>query len=57
MAASNHYRFGTRLRVEGVGVVTVEDRIGYGSDLDLFGPSESFCRQFGRRLLRVEVAQ
>jgi 3D (Asp-Asp-Asp) domain-containing protein len=55
MAASNTHPFGTRLLVEGVGEVTVEDRIGWGSDLDLFGPSEAFCRQFGRRHLRVEV--
>lgn len=55
MAASNSHRFGTRLLVEHVGVVTVEDRIGHGTDLDVFGPSESYCRRFGRKHLRVEV--
>ena len=57
MAASNRYPFGTHLRVEGIGVVTVEDRIGWGSSLDLFGPSEAYCRSFGRRHLRVEVVR
>lgn len=55
MAASNRHPFGTRLRVQGVGVVTVEDRIGHGSSLDIYGPSEQFCRHFGRQQLRVQV--
>lgn len=55
MAASNSYPFGTRLLVEHVGIVTVEDRIGHGTDLDLYGPSESYCRRFGRQHLRVQV--
>jgi 3D (Asp-Asp-Asp) domain-containing protein len=57
MAASNTYAFGTRLLVEGVGVVTVEDRIGWGTDLDLYGPSEAFCRRFGRKHLHVRVVR
>lgn len=55
MAASNRYPFGTRLRVEHVGVVTVQDRIGYGSDLDLFMDSRAACIMFGRRPLMVTV--
>ena len=55
MAASNRYPFGTRLRVERVGVVTVQDRIGHGSSLDLFFASRSACLRFGRQHLRVEV--
>jgi len=55
MAANNAYPFGTRLNVEGVGVVTVQDRIGHGSDLDLFFPSLPACLRFGRQQLRVRV--
>ena len=56
MAAANAYRFGTRLNIEGVGEVTVEDRSAPGAtDVDIYNPSESYCRQFGRRHLRVEV--
>ena len=55
MAASNRYPFGTRLRVESVGVVVVQDRIGHGSDLDLFYASRSACLRFGRQQLQVEV--
>lgn len=55
MAAGNRWPLGTRLLVEGIGVITVEDRIGWGSDLDIFRTSESECRQFGRRNLRVET--
>lgn len=57
MAASNRYPFGTRLRVEHVGIVTVQDRIGRGSELDLFYASRSACLRFGRRLLLVEVVR
>lgn len=55
MAASNQHPFGTRLHVESIGVVTVEDRIGHGTDLDLYGPSERYCRRFGRQRLFVQV--
>lgn len=60
MAAGNRWPFGTRLRVEGWGTVTVEDRIGHGSELDLYMGREG-CYQramnFGRRSLRVEVVR
>jgi 3D (Asp-Asp-Asp) domain-containing protein len=55
MAASNQHPFGTRLRVQSVGVVTVQDRIGHGSDLDLFMDSRAACIRFGRRRLTVTV--
>jgi 3D (Asp-Asp-Asp) domain-containing protein len=59
MAASNLFGFGTRLRVPGIGVVVITDRIGYGSQLDLFFGSDPRCEQraiqFGRRSLLVEV--
>jgi 3D (Asp-Asp-Asp) domain-containing protein len=54
-AAGNRWPFGTRLSVPGWGVVTVEDRIGHGSDLDLWTPSCAAARSWGRRRLVVEV--
>lgn len=54
-AASNQFPFGTQLRVPGIGVVTVTDRIGAHSELDIYMTSEGACRRFGRRTLRVEV--
>lgn len=60
MAAGNRWPFGTRLRVEGWGVVTITDRIGHGSELDIYMGREG-CRSralaFGRRSLRVEVVR
>lgn len=58
MAASNLFPFGQRLRVPGIGIVTVTDRIGYGSQLDIYmgGPGcEQRALAFGRRSLLVEV--
>lgn len=57
MAASNAYPFGTKLMVEKVGVVVVQDRIGWGSDLDLYRDSRASCVTFGRRSLHVAVAR
>ena len=54
-AASNKHPFGTRLRVPGWGLVEVTDRIGWGSDLDLYMNSCAAARAWGRRHLRVEV--
>lgn len=58
MAASNDYPFGTRLRVPGVGLVTVTDHIGHGTQLDLY-LGRAGCHKrataFGRKHLRVEV--
>ncbi len=55
MAAGNRWHFGTRLYVEGVGIVTVTDRYGWGTQLDLFKASCAEARRFGRRNLRVSV--
>jgi 3D (Asp-Asp-Asp) domain-containing protein len=57
MAASNSHPFGTRLLVEGIGVLTVEDRIGHGTDLDVFRTSEAECIRFGRQHLLVAVVR
>jgi 3D (Asp-Asp-Asp) domain-containing protein len=57
-AASNLFPFGQRLRVPGIGVVTITDRVGYGAELDLYF-GDAGCEQralaFGRRSLLVEV--
>jgi 3D (Asp-Asp-Asp) domain-containing protein len=55
MAAGNRWPFGTRLDVESVGTVVVTDRIGHGSDLDLYMPRCADAVRFGRRELIVEV--
>lgn len=61
-AAANAYPLGTRLWVEGVGVVTVEDRSAPGAtDVDVYGGSDAGCESravaFGRRYLRVAVVR
>lgn len=56
--AAGPWPFGTRLHVEGVGVVTVTDRYGWGTELDVYLGREGCqerAREFGRRHLRVEV--
>lgn len=59
MAAGNRWPFGTQLDVPGVGVVTITDRIGSGSDLDIFGGNDTGCEAraltWGRRSLLVEA--
>lgn len=61
MAAGNDWEFGTRLRVEGFGEVTITDRYGYGTQLDLFLGHYDGCEHdalvFGRRHLHVEVVR
>jgi len=61
MAAGNRWPFGTHLHVEHVGTVVITDRIGYGSDVDLYYGRGSDCERraliFGRRQLVVEVAR
>jgi 3D (Asp-Asp-Asp) domain-containing protein len=58
--AANRWPIGTRLQVDrspGVGsIVTVEDRIGYGSDLDFALPGDcASATLWGRRAVEVEV--
>jgi 3D (Asp-Asp-Asp) domain-containing protein len=52
-AAGNRWAFGTELAVPGYGSVTIEDRIGSRSDLDLWMPSCTTARRWGRRQLSV----
>lgn len=57
-AASNLYPLGTRLAVDDLGTYIVNDRVGWGTDVDLFfdGPNcEARALAFGRRHLRVVV--
>jgi 3D (Asp-Asp-Asp) domain-containing protein len=53
--AAGPWPFGTRLRIEGVGVVTITDRIGCCTDLDIYVQTETAARAFGRQHLHVEV--
>jgi 3D (Asp-Asp-Asp) domain-containing protein len=50
-------RFGTRVRIEGLGIFIVEDRIGHGSEFDVWLSSCSEARQFGRKHRRVYLLQ
>jgi len=58
-AASNHYPLGTRIAIDqpfyGRRRFTVRDRIGWGSDLDLWAPACSMSYAWGRRLVRVRA--
>lgn len=59
IVASNWHPFGTRIRlsrpVRGLSVFVVDDRIGHGTDLDIFFPN---CRDginYGRQVIRYRV--
>lgn len=59
-AASNLFPLGTHLRVGNLGEYVVNDRVGYGTDVDLFfeGPEcDDRALAFGRKHLRVVVEQ
>lgn len=45
--------FGTVITIDGLGKFTVEDRIGHGSEFDIFTHSCSDARNFGRHHLAV----
>jgi 3D (Asp-Asp-Asp) domain-containing protein len=59
IVAQNTLRFGTRIRLDrlvfGRRYFRVEDRIGWGSELDIFNPSEAVCIRYGRRELSYTV--
>lgn len=59
MAAGNRWPFGTVLDVPGYGRVTITDRIGHGSDLDLYMGDGQACLDkangWGRRHLAVTI--
>lgn len=47
--------FGTKIVIDGLGTFTVEDRIGYGSEYDIWTPSCSTAISFGRKFRRVTI--
>lgn len=51
--ANNFLPLGTRIRLDqaafGRRDFVIEDHIGWGSELDIFYPSESACNQYGRQ--------
>jgi hypothetical protein len=53
IVAQNTLRFGTLIELDhpafGRRFYRVEDRIGSGSELDIYDPSERACLQYGRR--------
>jgi 3D (Asp-Asp-Asp) domain-containing protein len=57
--ASNAYRLGTKLTISpsptGRRFFVVRDRIGYGSQLDIWVPSCGQARTWGRRSVTVRV--
>lgn len=53
--ASNDYPLGTRLMIRGRGWVTVEDRIGYGTQLDIWMSSCADAVAYGRQ--EVEISR
>lgn len=55
MVASNLVPLGTRVRIGNLGIFTVEDRVGGGTDYDIFLETRSECIRFGRKHLAVEV--
>jgi 3D (Asp-Asp-Asp) domain-containing protein len=61
IVAQNTLRFGTLIRLDhpafGRRYYRVEDRIGSGSDLDIYNPSERACIDYGRRRLSYTVAR
>ena len=60
-AAGNLWRFGTRIkilsgRLAGT-IVTISDRIGWGSQLDIFNPSCAWAIQYGRERIEVQIVR
>lgn len=49
--------FGTRVSIPGLGTFVVEDRIGYGSDFDVWTPSCATATSWGRRTLTVSLSR
>jgi 3D (Asp-Asp-Asp) domain-containing protein len=59
IVANNFLPLGTKVTLDrpefGRRLYRVEDRIGYGSQLDLYNPSELSCIAYGRRELGFRV--
>lgn len=58
-AAGNRWPLGTRITIRpafrGRRRFTIEDRIGWGSDLDLWTPSCTAALAWGRRVVHVRI--
>ncbi len=64
--ACNHLKFGTKVKIEGLGIFTVEDRGArsyFGSfkninkHIDIYMPNHNQALRFGIRYLKVEVVK
>jgi 3D (Asp-Asp-Asp) domain-containing protein len=59
--ANNEYPLGTKIRLEhpvfGLTVFSIEDRIGSGSQLDVYNPSEAACIAYGRQEIGFRVIE
>lgn len=55
--ACNLVPLGTKLYIVGYGYYVVKDRIGHGSQLDIFMDTYEECIKFGRRTLKVYVVK
>lgn len=49
--------FGTRITVPGLGTYVVEDRVGWGTDFDIWTPSCAMAHRWGRHHLRVTISR
>lgn len=53
--ANNFLPLGTKIRLDhavfGLRDFVILDHIGYGSELDIYGPSESDCNAYGRQTM------
>ena len=53
--ACNLVPLGTTIYIEGLGNFVVKDRIGHGSDLDIFMNTYDECMAYGRRTVNVYI--
>ncbi|KAF0092232.1 MAG: hypothetical protein FD141_416 [Fusobacteria bacterium] len=53
--ASNLVPLGTKIYIEGYGYFVVKDRIGHGSQLDIFMDTYEEAIQYGRRTIKVYI--
>ncbi len=57
IAAPRSIPFGTKVKIEGVGIRTVQDRLSkkYDNRIDLFFNSHKDALKFGKKTLKVEI--
>jgi 3D (Asp-Asp-Asp) domain-containing protein len=56
-AASRKIKFGTKLKIEGVGIRIVQDRLAikYDNRIDIYFSSHKRALEFGKKKLKVEI--